>query len=606
MRVIATAGHVDHGKSTLVRALTGTDPDRWAEEHRRGLTIDLGFAWTVLPQGQQVAFVDVPGHQRFIANMLAGIGPSPAVLLVIAADEGWRQQSTEHLAAIRALGIQRGVVAITRADLADPAHAAAQVAERLAGTPLEGSEVIACSPVTGEGMEDLRDALSRLCAQIAEPRHEGRIRLWIDRVFTVRGAGTVVTGTLEAGTLRVGDEVELLTDHGRRSATVRGLQSLEESHREVAAVARVAVNLRGVEVDNLSRGDAVVTPGSWHLTEATDVRLLDPPETMPELLMVHVGTLAVQVRVRPLGEGVARLSWPRPVALQVGDRLVLRDPGRQLVLCGAQVLDADPPNLTRRGDARRRAASLAEADIELDVVAEVARRGWMRASSLHALGASSADLERAATTRAGKEGKAVRVAGDLLVAPGQWRAWVGELGAAVDRAIAENPLQARLPLAQAADALRLPDRGLLPLLAEEVGLVITNGHLERPGRGAHLGEAEAGLVELEQRLAAEPFAAPERHDLDALGLGPKQVAAAVRMGRLIDLGDRVLLAPRGPAQAMRVLSQLEQPFTTSQARQALGSTRRVVIPLLEFLDRKGWTRRLPDSTREVVRGGKSR
>ena len=200
----------------------------------------------------------------------------------------------------------------------------------------------------------------------------------------------------------------------------------------------------------------------------------------------------------------------------------------------------------------------------------------------------------------------MRVAGDLLVAPGQWRAWVGELGAAVDRVIVANPLQARLPLAQAADALRLPDRALIPLLADEAGLVSKDGHLERPGTGAHLGEAEAGLAELERRLAVEPFAAPERHELDALGLGSKQVAAAVRMGRLIDLGDRVLLAPPGPTQAMRVLSQLEQPFTTSQARQALGSTRRVVIPLLEFLDRKGWTRRLTDSTREVVRGGKSR
>ena len=208
MYVVATAGHVDHGKSTLVRALTGMEPDRWEEERRRGMTIDLGFAWTDVGGDTMVAFVDVPGHHRFISNMLAGVGPVAAVLFVVAADEGWGRQSTEHLAALHALGVRHGVLAVTRADLGDAALATAGAREWLRGTSLSDMEAVAVSPVTGEGMTELRRALYRLVTSMP-PVPPGPARLWVDRAFTVRGAGTVVTGTLSSGQIEVGDELWL-------------------------------------------------------------------------------------------------------------------------------------------------------------------------------------------------------------------------------------------------------------------------------------------------------------------------------------------------------------------------------------------------------------
>src|SRR6476620_279487 len=262
MHVIATAGHVDHGKSALVRALTGIEPDRWDEERRRGLTIDLGYAWTRLPSGAPVAFVDVPGHQRFIGNMLAGLGPTSAVVFVVAADEGWRQQSTEHLAALHALGISRGLLVVTRSDLAEPSPALADGLARLSRTSLGDVEAVAVSALSGEGMPGLVAALDRLAAATPPPRADGRVRLWVDRAFTIRGSGTVVTGTLGEGSISVGDEVELAV----RSARVRGLESMEEQRDRVGPVSRVAVNLRGLGVSEVARGDVLVRLGAWRLT----------------------------------------------------------------------------------------------------------------------------------------------------------------------------------------------------------------------------------------------------------------------------------------------------------------------------------------------------
>ncbi len=210
MHVVATAGHVDHGKSMLVRALTGMEPDRWEAERRRGMTIDLGFAWMTLPSGEEMAFVDVPGHERFITNMLAGAGPAPAVMFVVAADEGWMPQSAEHLAAIDALGVRDGVLVVTRADLADPAPALEQATLKIAGTSLGGLEAVAVSALTGQGLPDLAATLGRLAARLPQPDPDSGVRLWLDRVFAIKGSGTVVTGTLQAGTVHAGDELVLM------------------------------------------------------------------------------------------------------------------------------------------------------------------------------------------------------------------------------------------------------------------------------------------------------------------------------------------------------------------------------------------------------------
>ena len=222
MYVVATAGHVDHGKSTLVRALTEMDPDRWEEEKRRGLTIDLGFAWTTLPSGADVAFVDVPGHEKFLGNMLAGVGPAPVVLFVVAADEGWQAQSTDHRDALRALGVKHGIIALTRSDRAT-VDRTAEIRTQLAGTPLADAPIIPVSAPTGDGIAALRQALDEVLADVPAPDAQAPVRLWVDRAFSVKGAGTVVTGTLAAGTLRVGDSLKVAAAGGERDVEILSL-----------------------------------------------------------------------------------------------------------------------------------------------------------------------------------------------------------------------------------------------------------------------------------------------------------------------------------------------------------------------------------------------
>src|SRR5271154_2355972 len=318
MQVIATAGHVDHGKSALVRALTGMEPDRWAEERRRGLTIDLGFAWMTLPDGERLAFVDVPGHERFVPNMLAGVGPVPAVLVVVAADGGWMPQSAEHLTAIDAVGIRHGLLAVTRSDLADPGPATRQALDRIAGSHLGTVEAVAVSAVTGAGLPELRAALARLMASLPAPDPAAPVRLWVDRSFSIRGSGTVVTGTLPAGTVAIGQEI-LLTP-SLRPARIRGLESMSEPVASVTGVARIAVNLRGIPADVPARGMALVDAGGWTMTRLIDVRLslmphlpLAPhtsrasPASAPERppvpaeMTLHIGSARTLARIRPLG-----------------------------------------------------------------------------------------------------------------------------------------------------------------------------------------------------------------------------------------------------------------------------------------------------------------
>jgi len=594
VHVVATAGHVDHGKSTLVRALTGMEPDRFAEEKRRGMTIDLGYAWTTLAgaagsAAETLAFVDVPGHERFIATMLAGLGPAPAVMFVVAADEGWRQQSEEHLAAVDALGLTDGLLVVTRADLADPGPATAQAQERIARSSLGQVPAVAVSGRTGAGLPELRAALLALVGRLPAAATGGRVRLWVDRSFTIRGAGTVVTGTLGRGTLRVGDALQL----GSRTVRVRGLQTLGVDRDEVAAVARVAVNLRGVEVEDVGRGDALLTPGSWPTTTTVDARLA--PHTgevadLPSELVLHAGTAAVPVHVRPLGGSTARLTLHRTLPLEPGDRLVLRDPGRHAVAAGAVVLDADPPELRRRGAAAARASVLdaAEQADPAEVLAEqVERRGAIRRAELAALGVDvSAD-------------SGVHVVGEWLVDRACWQSWQQELGAAVDDQARTHPLDPRLSVEAARRSVGVPDRELLVALALATGLEHADGRVARPGAADDLGPAEAGLAALTAHLTAAPFLAPERPDLDRWRLGVPELAAAERTGRVVRLAPDMVLLPTGPAQAMRVLAGLPQPFTTSEARQALGTTRRVAIPLLEHLDRRGWTVRLDSGHRKV-------
>ncbi|MEJ5888911.1 SelB C-terminal domain-containing protein [Pseudokineococcus marinus] len=743
MHVLATAGHVDHGKSALVRALTGREPDRWAEEQRRGLTLDLGFAWTDLDDGaggaERVALVDVPGHERFVPTMLAGVGPVPAVLLVVAADGGWMPQSQEHLDALDALGVRSGLVVVSRADLVDATGAAAtaaDVAQRLVGTSLEGSPSVVVSARTGAGTEALRAAVVRLVRGLPPADPGAPPRLWLDRSFTIRGAGTVVTGTLPEGVLRTGDELEAVTPDGeRRSVRVRGLQSLEEPRPEVAGPARVAVNLRGASAGDVPRGSALLAPGSARLTSEVDVVLTGAVraraladdgqataaagrDALPLEALLHVGAAQVSARPRALGRTgggasdgpeVVRLRLRTPLPLRTGDLGLLRDPGRRAVLAGVRVLDVDPPPLTRRGAARARAADLAvPATLLVDDVApdsrarheallddEVRRRGVVAAAALVRAGHAAA-LVRDRLRRSGT--------GAQVLDPRLRDELRQRLVALVAQDAATDPLAGGTPLEAARHRLGVPDLDVVRLLAADV-LVERDGRLvapapptpapptpapptpappspapptpaaprpapsasspprpttpsprpaggpaptplphpgpPAPGRPAPGGPAPgspapripghpgstaqrppvtpspvespsavqpaldqlpppvaAAVREVLADLRAEPFRAPEAHRLRDLGLGPRELGAAVRVGALVRVGD-VVLAPGALDAAAAALAGLPSPFTTSEARQAWGTSRRVALPLLEALDASGRTARQPDDRRRL-------
>lgn len=562
MYVVATAGHVDHGKSTLVHRLTGMWPDRLAEEQRRGLTIELGFAWTEI-DGRDVAFVDVPGHERFVATMLAGCGPMPRdspVMFVVAATEGWMPQSDEHLAALHALGARHVMVVISKTDLADPARAVAQTRERLPGVPI----------VLGTDLAAVRAQLAALVDGLPAPDRHADVRLWVDRAFTIRGSGTVVTGTLAAGTLRVGDELA----HGARRVTVRALQSLGRSHPEVGAVARVAVNLRGVDHGDVSRGDALWTPGAWLTTGEVDVAVRATDRLHRELVL-HIGSTAVPVTVRPLGERAARLRLTRELPLRVGDVGVLRDPGAHRIAAGVEVLDVRPPALRRRGAARARADELAGGHARPPVCA--------RAEELRAMGVEATGLR----------------VGGWVVDPQWWAERRQQMVTAVAEWTARHEVAAGMPQEAVRQELGLPVADLVAPLVEGTGLQVRDGLVCPPGVTLP-PRVDAAVRTVEERLAADPFRAPDADELTELGLGTRELAAAVRAHRLTRIAEGVVLGRDAVARAADVLSALDQPFTVAEAKRALATTRRVAVPLLELLDAKRLTRRRDDGTRVVV------
>ncbi|GAB3689073.1 selenocysteine-specific translation elongation factor [Saccharopolyspora tripterygii] len=579
MRVVATAGHVDHGKSTLIRRLTGMEPDRWAEERRRELTIDLGFAWTQLADGCGVAFVDVPGHERFVPNMLAGVGPVPAVLFVVAADEGWMPQSAEHLDALDALGVSEGLLVVTRSDLADPGPALEQARRRLRGTSLAGIPSVRVSGRSGAGMDELAAALDAMLHRLPPPDPDADVRLWIDRAFAIRGAGTVVTGTLQGGALRVGDHLRV-TPTGL-DAPIRALHALGTAEESITAPARVAVNLRGVDLDRLRRGHALITPERWLTTDVLDVRVR-PAGDLPRELVLHIGSAAVNARVRPLGSDTARLTLAQDLPLRIGDRALLRDPGGHRVRGGVTVLDVRPPPLNRRGAGRLRAAALSELDGTPDWAGELRRRGLVRSAELTAMGAAPP-------------------AGGPWLMSDQRRA---ELAARLHEVYAEHrsahPLEDGMPSGAAVRALGLPDSALLADVAAEAGLPLGGGRLGDAGRSLPRRVAHAVEV-LRSGLREHPFRAPTAAELAELGIGDRELAAAERTGALLRLGPSLVLLPDAEHAALPHLEELDEPFTLSEAKRALDTSRRVAVPLLELLARRGRTRRLPDGTHRLVR-----
>jgi len=621
MRLIAVAGHGDHGKSTLLQALTGIAPHHEEAGHPGGLAAEPGYAWLTLPSGGRLAFIDVPGHERALPNMIAAIGQVPAVLFVVAADQGWKAQAAEHLAVINALGISHGLLAVTRADLADPGPAMAEAGRLIAGSSLGEVEALAVSAVSGQGIPELTEALGRLAGRLPLPDPGGPVRLWVDQVSCAvgrageEGQEALVTGTMSSGTVRVGDE--LVVTPSMRPVRVQGIEAMGEPVPELTGPARASVVLRGVSHERLGRGMALLQPGRWMLTDAVDVRLAAPAR-LPRTATVYVGSARTVARVRMLSEKIARVSWRESLPLHVGDRVVLREHGDRAARArppkpsdlivspaggtqpggtpaasqatrGLIALDVAPPSLGRRGSGSSAAAEL-ESWPDPPAAAELLRRhGLLRASALLAMGISD---------------QPEPVTGEWLADPGHWSDLAARLGEAVTAQAAREPLTPGLTVEAARAAVGLPDRRLVDALIRPP-LRLRDGLVQVTNVGTitdtQLSAAVAAAVKiLLADLAAAPFASPDADRLRHLGLDVRAIAAAERAGLLLRVSDQIVLAPGADALAGRVLAGLPQPFTAADARQALQTTRRVAIPLLEFLDRAGVTQRLPDDRRRLI------
>ena len=464
--------------------------------------------------------------------------------------------------------------------------------------------------MTGAGLPELRRALAQLAGSLPVPDPAGPVRLWVDRAFSIRGSGTVVTGTLPAGTVRTGGE--LLLTPSLRPVRVRGIESLEQSAGQVRGVARVALNLRGVPREIPTRGMALIEPGRWTLTGEVDVRCeLTGADRLPQELALHIGSARTPARVRVLGPGgagrpessaddpgsantggvvLARLTLREQLPLHVGDRVLLRDPGAAgLFIMGATVLDVIPPRLKRRGAAAAAAAGLGRWSRPPQAGDLLGRHGLLRAGVLAAMGV---------------DGAPAPVAGDWLADPSFWRAARSRLAELTRQHAEQDPLAVGLPVEAARRALGLPDRILVEALArEQAGVSLHDGYLTvAPGEVAAAPVPEPLLTAVRavrSDLAGDPFRAPEAARLRELGLDTKAIAAAARAGLLLRISDQVVLAPGAAGEAARALAELPQPFTTAEARQALSTTRRVAIPLLEYLDRARITERLPDDRRRL-------
>ncbi len=602
MHVVGTAGHVDHGKSTLVLALTGMDPDRFEEEKRRGLTIDLGFAWCTLPSGREIGMVDVPGHERFIRNMLAGVGGIDAALFVVAADEGWKPQSAEHLQILDFLGVTTGVVVLTKCDLVpDTETVREDVRAHLDHTSLSGAEIVSVSAMTGVGLSDLLHSMDELLKATSEQADIGRPRLFIDRSFTISGAGTVVTGTLESGRLRVGDEVVILPDEHR--ARIRSLQTHRSSVDEAVPGSRVAANLAGLDRRAVRRGDVLVM-GDWILSDRFVARLrtardLSHPLTERGAYEAFVGSSQTLCRLKFL-EGHSELRAAESELVEVfadrllsivpGDRLVIRDVGRWETVAGAVVIDQSPPRLRRRDEealaAIRSREGLSGPDLAANIIGG---RGVISLRELHALTGTGTQGVAEAIDRAGQ-----RVTQDHVVSSERLRELEPAANAALETFHVEQPLAPGLPVDDLCALLGI-DRAILGALADDWKVVREGNTVRLPHHGSGLTPEQRAAADVALGTLRSAGSSPPT--LRDAGLPPEVARAMERNGELMFLTQDIAY----PAEVWsdiqsRVIELITSagPVTVSQVREAIGTSRKYAVPLLERLDAMGVTRRKGD------------
>jgi selenocysteine-specific elongation factor len=638
MRVIGTAGHVDHGKSTLVQALTGIHPDRLKEEREREMTIDLGFAWLTLPNGEDVGIVDVPGHRDFIENMLAGIGGIDAALFVVAADEGVMPQTREHLSILNILQIQGGVVALTKIDMIDDSDFGRSdwldmieedLSKVLTGTVLENTPIIRVSARTGEGVSKLLNVLEEVLAERPARPDLGRPRLPVDRVFTIAGFGTVVTGTLTDGHLSIGDDVQILP--AGYKARVRGLQTHKRKEELAVPGSRTAVNLSGINVDQIQRGDVLIHPGDYKTTRRLDVRFQLLPDVNAPLLhntetKMFIGAAEVVARVRLLGteallpgeEGWLQLELARPVVSVRGDRYILRRPSPGETLGGGFVVDPQPKGRYKRfaGATLSRLEALAQGTPEEVLLQTLLSLG---AAPLQEVIIQS-NLDEAAARNAAQKlyqsGQLINLddqesmvastsisKGSLVSGKGYWDQLALKLVQEVEAYHRSYPLRRGIPREELKSRVNLPVRLFsvaLRKLEGEAALEETGPLVLRPGHTIRFNPQQQQLVDrLMARFAASPFAPPTAKE-SQIEVGENIFNALVDLGRIVFIPPDVVFRKEDYEKMMLEVRQLLEEhgtITAAQVRDHFNTSRRYVLSFLEHLDARGVTIREGDVRR---------
>jgi selenocysteine-specific elongation factor len=614
MFVIGTAGHVDHGKSKLVEALTGIDPDRLREEKERGLTIDLGFAWFTLPGGEEVSIVDVPGHERFIKNMLAGVGGIDLALLVIAADEGVMPQTREHLAIVDLLGITHGVVAVTKADLVEPDFlelAIADAEDVQKGTGLEGSAVVGCSAKTGQGLDDLKDALEKALGQTPARRDIGRPRLPIDRAFTIAGFGTVVTGTLVDGTLSTGDDVEIVP--GELRSRVRGLQAHGQKVDTAHPGRRTAVNLGGVSVDQLRRGMLVIKPSAIKPSSAFDLRLravryLSRPVRHNLEVTFHTGSAEVEGRlllldsdrIQPGEEGWAQIRLNQPVAAVKGDRFIVRDPND--TLGGGRIVDTHVRR-HRRLDAQTIEAleSLDRASPSEVVLLAVSRREPVELGEIIAGAVIDEDETRQAVEDLIDRGELVsleRSAADstLVYTAEGFASLAASLRSVLADYHGQFPLRAGMPREELRVRLQMPPKAFekaVSVWTEQREAKVVGAFLAAPSHEPSLDHAQLARAKAYVESLASNRFAPSAESTPEEDL----LAYLDSRGEIVRVGDGVAFAADAYREMVdAITSRLKETgtITLAEVRDMFGTSRKYAQALLEHMDDQRITRRVGD------------
>jgi len=628
MHVIGTAGHVDHGKSTLVQALTGINPDRLKEEQERQMTIDLGFAWLRLPSGLEASIVDVPGHEDFIKNMLAGVGGIDLALFIVAADEGVMPQTREHLAILDLLQVHDVVVALTKSDLIDDLEwlelVKEDVRKELAGTALAEARIIPVSARTRQGLPELLAELDRLLLTPAPRRETGHPRLPIDRVFSMPGFGTIVTGTLIDGRLHNGEEIEILPS--TLKARIRGLQTHKARVETAMPPTRVAVNLTGVSKEQLQRGDLLTTPGWLMATELLDVRLrhlkaAPRPLAHNATLDFFTGTAQSQARVRlldhmevlPGEESWAQLVLTSPVATVKGDRFILRQASPSLTLAGGAIIDAFPQRRHRRfhKETIQKLDSLARGTPQEVLLQELERDQPCEASVL--VSRSTQGAQQAGSTLRSLLQDNIATALDTTVVPEaiaessayvmSTAGWVllGErVSALLDEYHHRYPLRAGMPREELKSRLRLPPRAFNEaihkastqrLLAETESILSLTGH-----RVSFSVEQQRQVDTLLKVFAQNPYSPPSLSECEVT-VGSDVLAALIELGILTKVSDSVMFASETYTQMTQSITnhlRREGHITLAQVRDMFSTSRKYAQALLEHLDEKRVTRRVGD------------